>query len=171
MCVQIGDRLLVRTLFVPGGLEVLSSETGAWIEAPPTSDTVLCNTGDFMQLWTEGKYPSTKHRVVHWKDNHVHTRTNVDREFSSRQRKSPVSTSSMFVENEITRKTKKQANELNENGLTADDRTLRGRISVVFFYSPNYDAPARSLLRTAGHRAANASEDITWCGDKIPFVG
>ena len=33
-------------VLVVGGPEVLNLEDGDWIEAPPTSDTLLCHTGD-----------------------------------------------------------------------------------------------------------------------------
>ncbi|MEL7010640.1 MAG: 2OG-Fe(II) oxygenase family protein, partial [Cyanobacteria bacterium J06588_4] len=45
-----------------GGLEVLNS-AGEWIEAVPISETVVVNTGDLMQRWTNHVFCSTKHRV------------------------------------------------------------------------------------------------------------
>lgn len=45
-----------------GGLEV-QSLSGEWLFAPCIPDTVLVNTGDLMQRWTNDAFRSTKHRV------------------------------------------------------------------------------------------------------------
>lgn len=45
-----------------GGLEVCNAR-GEWIEAPFIPETVLVNTGDLMQRWTNHVFCSTKHRV------------------------------------------------------------------------------------------------------------
>ncbi len=45
-----------------GGLEVCNAN-GEWIEAPFMSETVIVNTGDLMQRWTNHVFCSTKHRV------------------------------------------------------------------------------------------------------------
>jgi len=45
-----------------GGLEVKSVD-GDWIFAPYMPDTVLVNTGDLMQRWSNDHFRSTKHRV------------------------------------------------------------------------------------------------------------
>jgi isopenicillin N synthase-like dioxygenase len=44
------------------GLEVLTAQ-GEWIAAPVIPDTVLVNTGDLMEQWTNDRFRSTKHRV------------------------------------------------------------------------------------------------------------
>ncbi|SRR5579883_83611 len=46
-----------------GGLEVQTA-SGQWIAAPPIPGTVVVNTGDLMQRWTNHVFCSTKHRVV-----------------------------------------------------------------------------------------------------------
>ncbi|MEO1428939.1 MAG: 2-oxoglutarate and iron-dependent oxygenase domain-containing protein [Cyanobacteria bacterium J06633_8] len=46
-----------------GGLEVQTA-TGKWIAAPTIADTILVNTGDLMQRWTNNVFCSTKHRVT-----------------------------------------------------------------------------------------------------------
>jgi len=46
-----------------GGLQVLNT-TGDWIEAPPIQDTFVCNIGDLLEQWTNGRLTSTKHRVI-----------------------------------------------------------------------------------------------------------
>ncbi len=46
-----------------GGLQIKSSN-GDWIEAPPIPDTFVCNIGDLLQMWTNGRLTSTKHRVI-----------------------------------------------------------------------------------------------------------
>lgn len=46
-----------------GGLEVLTKQ-GEWIAAPYMPDTIVVNTGDLMQRWTNHVFSSNKHRVV-----------------------------------------------------------------------------------------------------------
>jgi isopenicillin N synthase-like dioxygenase len=46
-----------------GGLEIYNS-FGEWITAPVIPGTVIVNTGDLMQRWTNDLFTSTKHRVV-----------------------------------------------------------------------------------------------------------
>jgi isopenicillin N synthase-like dioxygenase len=46
-----------------GGLEVQTT-AGEWITAPSIPDTVIVNTGDLMQRWTNHIFCSTKHRVI-----------------------------------------------------------------------------------------------------------
>ncbi|AFZ02499.1 isopenicillin N synthase family dioxygenase [Calothrix sp. PCC 6303] len=45
------------------GLEIQET-SGEWIAAPVIPGTVIVNTGDLMQRWTNDLFPSTKHRVV-----------------------------------------------------------------------------------------------------------
>ena len=44
-----------------GGLQVKSS--GSWIEAPPVSNSFVCNLGDMLERMTGGLFASTPHRV------------------------------------------------------------------------------------------------------------
>lgn len=46
-----------------GGLEVCTAQ-GEWIAAPYIRDTIIVNTGDLMQRWTNHVFCSTKHRVI-----------------------------------------------------------------------------------------------------------
>lgn len=46
-----------------GGLEVQTT-AGKWIAAPAIPGTVVVNTGDLMQRWTNHVFCSTKHRVL-----------------------------------------------------------------------------------------------------------
>ncbi len=46
-----------------GGLEVQTA-SGEWIAAPAIPGTVIVNTGDLMQRWTNHIFCSTKHRVM-----------------------------------------------------------------------------------------------------------
>jgi isopenicillin N synthase-like dioxygenase len=46
-----------------GGLEV-QSKSGEWVGAPPIEDTFVINLGNVMQIWTNGKFSSTPHRVI-----------------------------------------------------------------------------------------------------------
>ncbi|MEH2141751.1 isopenicillin N synthase family dioxygenase [Nostoc sp.] len=53
-----------------GGLEVQTA-SGEWIAAPAIPDTVIVNTGDLIQRWTNHVFCSTKHRVMIPSDNRV----------------------------------------------------------------------------------------------------
>jgi len=44
------------------GLEVLN-KAGEWVPAPPLPGTLVINIGDLLERWTDGRLPSTKHRV------------------------------------------------------------------------------------------------------------
>jgi isopenicillin N synthase-like dioxygenase len=46
-----------------GGLEVLSKD-GSWIKVKPSTDAIVCNIGDMMQLVTDKRLKSTTHRVI-----------------------------------------------------------------------------------------------------------
>ncbi|MEH2004031.1 isopenicillin N synthase family dioxygenase [Nostoc sp.] len=52
------------------GLEVKTA-SGEWIAAPAIPDTVVVNTGDLMQRWTNDVFCSTKHRVMIPSDHRV----------------------------------------------------------------------------------------------------
>lgn len=52
-----------------GGLEIRTSSnsqanSGEWIAAPTIPNTVIVNTGDLIQRWTNHVFCSTKHRVI-----------------------------------------------------------------------------------------------------------
>ncbi|MET9489546.1 2-oxoglutarate and iron-dependent oxygenase domain-containing protein [Nocardia sp. NPDC006630] len=44
------------------GLEVLNG-AGDWIDVPPIPDTFVINIGDMLELWTNGEFVATTHRV------------------------------------------------------------------------------------------------------------
>lgn len=44
------------------GLEVLNG-AGEWINVPPIEDTFVVNIGDLLELWTNGEFVATSHRV------------------------------------------------------------------------------------------------------------
>jgi isopenicillin N synthase-like dioxygenase len=44
------------------GLEVLAGN-GKWVQAPPVEDAFVVNVGDMLELWTNGEYVATTHRV------------------------------------------------------------------------------------------------------------
>lgn len=46
-----------------GGLQV-QSENGDWHDVPPRSDSVVINSGDLLEVWSNGRYRSTLHRVL-----------------------------------------------------------------------------------------------------------
>lgn len=45
------------------GLEVLDKNTEQWQPVDPLADTIVVNTGDLMERWTNGRFKSTMHRV------------------------------------------------------------------------------------------------------------
>jgi isopenicillin N synthase-like dioxygenase len=47
----------------PGGLQVLMPD-GSWIDVPPVPGTLVINTGDLLQRWTNDRWMSNVHRVV-----------------------------------------------------------------------------------------------------------
>ncbi len=47
----------------PGGLQV-QSPAGEWIDVPATPGTLIINTGDLIQRWTNDRWISNVHRVV-----------------------------------------------------------------------------------------------------------
>ena len=44
------------------GLEVMN-EKGVWVDAPPISNAYAVNIGDMLELWTNGEFVATSHRV------------------------------------------------------------------------------------------------------------
>ncbi|KAK5220812.1 hypothetical protein LTR47_011122 [Exophiala xenobiotica] len=44
------------------GLQVLNAN-GIWIPAPPVPYTFVVNTGNYVEAWTNGRWPATVHRV------------------------------------------------------------------------------------------------------------
>ncbi len=46
-----------------GGLEVLTT-AGEWLHVPPVEHGFIVNLGDLMQMWTNDRWCSTRHRVV-----------------------------------------------------------------------------------------------------------
>lgn len=44
------------------GLEIMN-EKGIWIDAPPVENAYVVNIGDMLELWTNGEFVATSHRV------------------------------------------------------------------------------------------------------------
>lgn len=44
------------------GLEVKNGR-GEWIDAPPVADAFVVNIGDMLEVWTNGEFTATEHRV------------------------------------------------------------------------------------------------------------
>ena len=59
-----------------GGLEVLSKD-GSWIKVAPSSEAIVCNIGDMMQLVTDKKLKSTTHRVIQDEDSEPKSRYSI----------------------------------------------------------------------------------------------
>lgn len=59
------DYGMVTLLFqdMIGGLEVFDKNAQVWVPVDPAPGAVVINTGDMTEHWTNGKYPSTLHRV------------------------------------------------------------------------------------------------------------
>jgi len=64
-CAEHSDYGILTILFQDdvGGLEVRTVDN-KWISATPISGSVLINTGDLLELWSNGHFPATKHRVL-----------------------------------------------------------------------------------------------------------
>jgi isopenicillin N synthase-like dioxygenase len=54
----------VFTLLLPTapGLEVMNG-AGEWIDAPPVPGALVINIGDMLEVWSNGTFPATSHRV------------------------------------------------------------------------------------------------------------
>ena len=59
-----------------GGLEVLN-KNDEWIKVQPSSNSIVCNIGDMMQLVTANKLKSTTHRVVQYVENEPTSRYSI----------------------------------------------------------------------------------------------
>jgi isopenicillin N synthase-like dioxygenase len=59
-----------------GGLEVLN-RNDEWIKVQPSSNSIVCNIGDMMQLVTANKLKSTTHRVVQYIENEPTSRYSI----------------------------------------------------------------------------------------------
>jgi isopenicillin N synthase-like dioxygenase len=46
-----------------GGLQV-QTRAGAWIDVPPRPNSFVCNIGEMMEMWTDGLFRATPHRVI-----------------------------------------------------------------------------------------------------------
>jgi isopenicillin N synthase-like dioxygenase len=44
------------------GLEIMN-EAGLWVDAPPVPDAYVVNIGDMLELWSNGEFVATSHRV------------------------------------------------------------------------------------------------------------
>lgn len=51
-----------------GGLEI-QNKNGEWVGAPPIENTFVVNLGNIMQIWSGGRFSSTKHRVINRGEN------------------------------------------------------------------------------------------------------
>ena len=58
-----GFLTILRSDDAPGGLEVQTLD-GEWIPVTPPPDAFVCNIGDLLADWTDGRWTSTLHRVA-----------------------------------------------------------------------------------------------------------
>lgn len=49
----------------PGALQVLLKDGKTWLDADPVPGAFVVNIGDMIERWTNGKWKSTRHRVLH----------------------------------------------------------------------------------------------------------
>ena len=59
-----------------GGLEVLN-KSDEWIKVQPSTNSIVCNMGDMMQLVTDKKLKSTTHRVIQYQDQRSKARYSI----------------------------------------------------------------------------------------------
>ena len=63
-----------------GGLEILKKDKWISINNPNESKEtfpIIINSGDLMEIWTNKKYPSVKHRVMGTKKNEIQSRYSI----------------------------------------------------------------------------------------------
>lgn len=58
-----GGFTILRQDDAPGGLQVLNPQ-GAWVDVPARPGTLVINTGDLIQRWTNDRWVSNVHRVI-----------------------------------------------------------------------------------------------------------
>ncbi len=65
-CGEHSDYGTITLLFQDnkGGLEVKTLDGRGWIEADPIEGCILINVGDMMEIYSDGLFPATRHRVV-----------------------------------------------------------------------------------------------------------
>jgi isopenicillin N synthase-like dioxygenase len=58
-----GFLTILRSDDAPGGLEV-QTIAGDWLPVAPSADAFVCNIGDLLAHWSDGRWTSTLHRVA-----------------------------------------------------------------------------------------------------------
>jgi isopenicillin N synthase-like dioxygenase len=58
-----GFLTILRSDDAPGGLEV-QTLAGEWLPIAPSADAFVCNIGDLLAEWSQGRWASTLHRVA-----------------------------------------------------------------------------------------------------------
>lgn len=52
------------------GLQVYYAPTEEWVDVPAVEGVFVVNIGDLVEKWSEGKFKSTRHRVINESDGH-----------------------------------------------------------------------------------------------------
>jgi len=60
-----GCYTLLHSTSQSNSLQVFSTKTKEWMQVSPIPDTFIVNIGEMWEIWTNGLYRSTLHRVVH----------------------------------------------------------------------------------------------------------
>lgn len=110
---------LLLTDATPDALQVRLQD-GTWLAVPPRRGAFVVNVGDMIERWTNGVWTSTLHRVIHQGGNQ-HQNHNNDHDTPN--------------------------NGDNHGNADANSRGNVGRISIPFFFEPNFDAHIAPLAR------------------------
>lgn len=69
-CTSYGCYTLLHATPQKGSLKVFRPNTGQWIDANPIPEHLVINIGEMWEVWTNGLYKSTLHKVIHQGDSY-----------------------------------------------------------------------------------------------------
>mmetsp|Transcript_69608 Transcript_69608/g.220396 ORF Transcript_69608/g.220396 Transcript_69608/m.220396 type:complete len:360 (+) Transcript_69608:26-1105(+) len=66
-CGEHTDYGLLTVVNQDSGMTALQvkNAAGEWVDAAPVEGALVCNVGDMLKVWTNGRYMPTLHRVIH----------------------------------------------------------------------------------------------------------